>query len=127
MSDRELEALFTRAHEAGMKAGTDVVPTPMHVVERANPLDDTSPVVHRYAPVMDGVCGFAWIVIRPGTSRAARMAKELFQGYNGHGGGIHIHVHQFNQSLTRKEAYAEAFAQVLKAAGISAHAASRMD
>ncbi len=99
----------------------------MHVVQRANPFDDSSPVVHRYAPVMDGVCGFAWVTIRPGTSSFARWVSKTGRGRKGYYGGIQIWVSGFGQSMTRKEAYADAFAAVLREAGVSASAGSRMD
>ena len=127
LTSRELEALFVRAREAGLAAGNAAIPTPMTVVERSNPLDDTSPVVRRYAPVMDGVCGFAWIVLKPGTGRAARMAKEMFHARSHYRGGVSIWVGDFNQSMTRKAAYAQAFARVLQDAGLRAYAESRMD
>ena len=41
--------------------------------------------------------------------------------------GLHFWVGLFNQSMTRKEAYASAFAKVLNEAGIQAYADSRMD
>lgn len=121
MTDRELEDLFAKAREAGLKAGMEVVPTPMIVREEfPNP-------GRTYAPVMDGVCGFAWVTIKPGTCRAARMAKQLMQCHRGYHGGVEIWVSDFNQSLTRKEAYATAFARVLRDAGIQAYPGSRMD
>lgn len=122
-----LGLVFGAAHAAGMKAAAEVVPVPMHVVERANPLDDTSPVVKRYAPVLDGVCGFAWIVITPGTSVAARYAKKYLGARKHYGGGVSIWVSAYDQSMTRKSAYASAFAKVLVEAGISAYAGERMD
>lgn len=127
MTDRDLKALFANAHAAGMAAGTAVVPEPMYVVERVNPLDDTSAVKRAYPPVMDGVCGFAWVTIKPGTSRAAKYAKKALGARKGYYGGMEIWVAGFGQSLTRKEAYAEAFAKVLRDAGVTAYAGSRMD
>ena len=119
--------VFHRAHEAGLKAAAEIVPVPMHVVVRANPLDDSSPVVKRYAPVLDGVCGFAWVTIHPGTSPAARYAKKMLGVKAAYGGGTQIWVSAYNQSMTRKSAYASAFAAVLSAAGITAYAGERMD
>ena len=120
--------LFRKAHEAGMAAGAATTPAPMVVNKHASPLDDSSPVVKSWV-VPDGVCGFAWVTIRPATSAAARYAKEFIKRgvHKGYHGGIEIMVHEFGQSLTRKEAYARAYARVLEAAGIRATADSRID
>jgi hypothetical protein len=126
-SGRPLGEVFAMAERAGRAAGDTVVPVPMHVVEHANPLDDASPVVRRYAPVLDGVCGFAWITIHPGGSPAARYAKKFLGAKAAYGGGTQIWVRSYNQSMTRKSAYATAFAKVLTDNGITAYAGERMD
>lgn len=127
LSDDQAQALYAKAQAAGMAAGEAVIPTPMHVVERANPFDDNSAVVRRYAPVMDGPCGFAAITIRPGNSSFARWLKANKRAYSGYYGGTELSVSQFGQSLTRKTVYARAFTEVLRAAGIDASYNSRMD
>lgn len=124
--DLEFRELFDRANDAGLKAGEAIVPVPMVVIERANPLDDRSPAVKRW-PVEGGVCGFAWITVRPGTSAFARWLAKTKLGHTAYGGGVSVWVGAFGQSMTRKEAYARAFADVLKAAGITAYAESRID
>jgi hypothetical protein len=48
-------------------------------------------------------------------------------GRKNYGGGYALSVQDFNQSLTRKEAYAHAFAKVLNDHGITAYTDSRMD
>jgi len=122
------EAVWNEAHEAGMKAGHAATPVPMVVVEHANPLNDNSPIVKRYAPVTDGVCGFASVVVHPGTCSFARWCqKEKDARANYYGGMTVKWVGEFNQSLTRKEEYANAFAQVLHTHGIKARVESRMD
>jgi hypothetical protein len=125
--DPLLKSLFEQAHAAGRAAAEAVIPTPMVVVALTDPFDDTSAVARRYPPVMDGVCGFAWITIYPGTGKAARFAKEFYGARKAYRGGVQIWVSAYGQSMTRKEAYAEKFAAVLSAAGIKAYAGSRMD
>jgi hypothetical protein len=120
-------ALFERAHEAGMAAVEACTPTPMIVQQRANPLDDRSPVVHEYEPVMDGVCGFAWVNVRPGNCGFARYLKAERGARKGYYGGMEMWIHAFNQSMEKKLAYANGFAEVVRAAGIDAYAGSRMD
>lgn len=111
------EALWHRAHAAGMVAAMPVIPTPMAVTD--------GQTVH---VVADGVCGFAWIVVRPATSSFARWAAKNKGARKEYGGGMCLRsVGEFNQSMARKEAYADAFAKVLREAGIEAYSRSRMD
>jgi len=126
--EKEYEALFNKAHLAGLHAGDSVAVAPMYVVEHTNPLDDNSPIKKVYPPVMDGVCGFAWVNVRPGTSTFARWLRKTNKGRtDSYAGGVTIWVGHYNQSMTRKEAYARAFAEVLRSAGITAYSNSRMD
>lgn len=119
------------AHAAGMAAGKAHEPTPMHVVERANPFDDSSPVVRQYEPVMGGVCGFAWVCLGDARKGLARAAKQVFgraYGSSSYYGGAYVWVHHFGQSMERKEAYAHAFARFLRERGFdNVYAQSRMD
>jgi hypothetical protein len=125
---KEMGELFARARAAGLEAAAEVVPIPMIVVERANPLDDASPIMRKYAPIMDGVCGFAWIKIRPARGPFVSYLKSRGMGKaDSYEGGYMLWVSEFNQSLARKEAYAGAFAMVLNAAGLNAYSMSRMD
>lgn len=114
------------AYNAGMAAGEGAIPEPMYVVERVNPWDDNSAVKKADAPIMDGVCGFAWVWIK-GNTAFGRWAKAKGIAYKGYPTGLNISVRAHGQSLTRKEAHAHAFAAVLKAAGIEAYAESRID
>jgi hypothetical protein len=126
--DARFAALAAEADAAGRAAAEAVRVTPMIVVERADPLDDSSPIVRAYPPVMDGVCGFAWVSIYPGTCAFARYAKKhLGFRADSYAGGVRRSVAAYNQSMTRKEAYARAFADVLQRAGIKAYANSRLD
>ena len=121
-------ALFNRAHAAGMEAGNACVPVPMQVVQRENPLDDTSRVVKAYAPVMDGVCGFAYVIVRDARTAAAKaFVKHAGARVSSYHKGAVLSVWEFNQSLERKEKFATAYAAVLKQAGIDCYADSRMD
>jgi hypothetical protein len=123
---QDFQAIYNEARQAGLKAGNECVPVPMVVTEHANPLDDNSPVVKRYAPITSGVCGFGWISIK-GNTAFARWAKENKLVGNHYPSGYSFWVSDFNQSMEMKEAYAYAFAAVLNKHGIEAHAGSRMD
>lgn len=127
LTTAECEALFRRALAAGLAAGESAVPTPIVVTERVNPFDDHSPVVRAYGPYTEGACGFASVVIRPGNSSFARWIKNTHHSNRGYTGGVEFWVEGFGQSYERKRAYAQAFAGVLTAAGVKAHAQSRCD
>jgi hypothetical protein len=101
-----------------MEAGAAIVPRPMIVQDGTG---------HVYEPVMDGVCGFASVTVFPGTSSFARWASKNAGWRKAYGGGMQLWVGQFNQSMTRKEAYARAFAQVLRDGGFDARSGSLMD
>lgn len=120
------EKLFGDAHAAGWAAGNYVTPTPMIVAGTS--FDERGrPVTTVYPPVMDGACGFAWVKVRPGTSSFARWLVKAGHARAAYGGGVEVWVSYFNQSVARKEAYAEAFAKVLNDAGVHAFAGSRLD
>lgn len=127
MTQQQAGALYRRAHAAGMAAGEGARPVPLYVVQHANPFDDNSPVTRAYPPVMDGVCGFAWVKVRPATGPFVRWLKTHGKGHSGYTGGYDVWVHKFGQSLERKTAYANAFAAVLTEAGLTAYGQSRMD
>lgn len=111
---------WREAHAAGVAAGNAVTPTPMIVRDTVRGIT--------YEPIADGVCGFAWVVLHPATSSFARWAAKVHQCRKEYGGGLClVRVHQFNQSMTRKEAYAQAFAKVLQSHGLQAYSHSRMD
>lgn len=108
--------LFAKAHKAGMQAGNDITPTPMTVVGGG-----------RSYYVGEGVCGFAWVNIKPARGKFVQWLKANGKGHKSYYGGYDVWVGEFGQSMTRKEAYGRAFAQVLVEAGINAYMMSRMD
>jgi hypothetical protein len=122
---------FTELHDRAARAGNEAAllcrPVPMVVVQHANGFDDKSPVVYREV-VDGGVCGFAWVVVRPATSSLPRWAmKNLPSASKNYGGGLCLWCPLSTQSMEIKEAYCEAYAKVLREAGVSAHAQSRLD
>lgn len=124
--DREFLALYEKAEATATAAGFNAKPTPMVVSERANPLNDASAVKQSWV-VEGGVCGFAWIVVKPANSAFGNWLKKNGKAKPAYGGGLQIWVKAFGQSMERKEAYAYAFAKVLSEAGINAYSDSRMD
>jgi hypothetical protein len=122
----DFQAVYNEARQAGMEAGNSKVPVPMIVCEHSNPLDDNSPISREYAPVMGGVCGFAWVKF-PGNTAWGKWTKKQGYAHSSYPTGLQIWVSEFGQSMEKKEAYAYAFAEVLRKHGIKAYAGSRMD
>jgi hypothetical protein len=119
-----IETLYTQARAAGLLAAQAAQVTPMIVNAHKNPLDANSEITQSYF-VADGVCGFASVVVK--NIKFANGLKKMNIGRKNYGGGYCISVQDFNQSLTRKEVYAHAFAEVLRANGVDAYVDSRMD
>lgn len=127
MTDYECRALWNKAYEEGMKAGQAHRPIPMVVQQHSNMLDDNSPVKESWF-VEGGVCGFAWVVVKPGTSSFARWAKREKDAKRAYYGGIQVlWVSEFGQSYERKVAFARKFAEVLREGGVKAYSESRLD
>lgn len=136
---RDINAHLAAAEAAGKAAAAAHTPEPMHVVQHADVLDDSSPIVKRYAPVMGGVCGFAWVSLKGGT----RLANTMKKRYHGDGlmdrvrdlnfgndypTGKRLSVMGYGQSMELKSAYAHAYAQSLREAGYEGvYASDRMD
>ena len=81
-------------------------------------------------------CGFAWVVIKDGRSMVAKVASEAKSGQPGHGykhhkRGFVVYMpgreEHNGQSVAIFQAGAQAFAEVLKAAGIECFADYRLD
>lgn len=113
------EDLFAKAYANGLQAGKDVTPTPMVVSG------------YEHQPVMDGVCGFAWVVVRPGNSSFARWLVKTGRGRTSYSGGVHIWISAHGQSMTRKDAHAQAMADTFRnsplLSNVRIYAESRMD
>jgi len=127
MSKVACEKLLERAHLMGMDAGRGSTPTPMIVGSPSTPFGsdiDYSKPTHF---VESGVCGFAGVVIKPARGKFVSYLKSLGMGHKHYYGGWYVSVHEFGQSLTRKEAYARAYAKVLSEEGMSCYVDSRMD
>lgn len=122
----DFAALYAEADAAGKAAAEAAVPTPIVVGSETSPfsgqIDYTQPTYF----VSEGLCGFAWVSFK-GNTAWGRWAKKAGVARPAYGGGLQVWVSGYGQSVTRKEAYAAAFAGVLQAAGITAYAGSRLD
>ena len=130
MSIREMANIVKKAQEAGNSAMQATVPIPMIVGEPIDMFDPYSPfdTTKKIYHVPQGVCGFAWVSIRPANSRFANYLKKLGIGRpDSYAGGLRISIREGGQSLALKEAFAGAYAEVLQEYGIKAYANSRID
>lgn len=127
--DAVFAALYAEAVAAGTQAAQAMTPRPMIVGEAkslmSNEIDYSKPIEY----VADGVCGFAWVNVKPGTSAFAKwLVKNGHARRDDYYGGVTIWIREYNQSMQRKEAHAQAMAEVLRKGGIErAYAHSRMD
>ena len=127
--------LFDRANAAGHEAAMAAVPRAMLVGTPKNLVgslvggddggfDTSKPIYYE----SEGVCGFAWVNIKPGNSSFARWMKDQGQARpDSYYGGVSMWISGYGQSYERKLAYARAFAGVLVQGGIKAYASGRLD
>ena len=127
MSKVHCEKLLERAHLMGMDAGRRVGVVPMLLGTPTELMGNDIDYSKKTYFVESGVCGFAGVVIKPARGKFVSYLKSLDMGYKHYYGGWYVSVREFGQSLTRKEAYAEAFAKVLSEVGMRCYVDSRMD
>lgn len=121
----ENSEIFALADAAGKAAAAAKVPVPM-IVGAGAILVNGERVLDRSYVEADGACGFAWVVV-PGNSSFGKYLKRERGARKGYPSGIHLWISDYDQSMARKEAYARAFADVARGAGVDAYAGSRMD
>jgi hypothetical protein len=115
--DEGFAALVSVAHAQGIQAGRDCKPIPMIVcTSTGKPIEQLD----------EGACGFAWIAF-PGNTAFGRWAKKQGIARPQYPKGLCIWVREFGQSVDRKAAYAGAYAQTLRNAGIDCYAGDRLD
>jgi hypothetical protein len=110
-------AIHAAADRAGHAAAKAAEPTPMIV---------RSGTTGEHWIIPGGVCGFAWVEVK-GNTAFGRWAKAAGIAHKGYPSGLSIWVSVGGQSMALKEAYASSYADTLRAYGIEANAASRMD
>lgn len=127
LGKRECARIYKEADAAGHAAGQSAVPTPMVVGTPTTPLGNDIDYTKKTYFVEGGVCGFAWVNISPARGAFVNYLKSIDAGHKSYYGGYDVWVRGFGQSLARKEAYAQAFAEVLRSYGINAYAQSKLD
>jgi hypothetical protein len=110
------QEIIDKAYKAGIEAGKNARPIPMYVIDQGIPIDR----------IDDGACGFAWIAF-PGNTSFGKWTKKQGLARSHYPSGLCIWVSEFGQSVDRKDAFAGAYAKVLKENGIDAYAGSRLD
>ena len=113
----QFEQIYKMAQTSGINALNSCVPEGMVVRDSFS---------GRTWSVPEGPCGFAWVQIKGNTS-FGRWAKKSGLASSAYPKGLMFWVSYGGQSMERKEAYARAFAAVLRENNIEAYADSRMD
>ena len=117
--EKKHQELLDRALMEGGKAADAAVPTPIMVEDYFS-----GQTYH----VPQGLCGFAWVTIRPGNSSFALWLVKNGYARKAYGGGVVINSGSVGgQSIQIKEAWAQAVSAVLCAGGIKAVPGSRLD
>jgi len=117
--------LVKKAEAAGMAALEAAKPVPMIVGEADGFSNRFKPGAKLYYE-SEGACGFAWVWFK-GNTPFGRWMKRAGKASSGYPTGLQVWVSEGGQSIARKEAYARAYAAVLKEAGITAYPGSRLD
>ncbi len=110
------QEIIDKAYKAGIEAGKNARPIPMYVIDQGIPIDR----------IDDGACGFAWIAFA-GNTAFGKWAKKQGLARSHYPSGLCVWVSEFGQSVDRKDAFAGAYAKVLKDNGIDAYSGSRLD
>ena len=126
LTKNQCHNIYVEAYEAGMKAGNEVGVPKFVVGTPTTPLGNDIDF-KKETFIMDGLCGFAWVTIKPARGAFVNYLKGRQVGSNGYYGGFEIWVREFGQSVDRKTAFARAFADVLNKYGINASVGSRLD
>jgi len=122
------QEIYSEAHSAGLAAGHGCTPTPMVVGQPTTPLGNDIDYEKATYYVADGMCGFAWVNIKPARGKFVKFLKDNDIGRtDSYYGGYTVWVSEFGQSMHRKENYARAFTSVLRENGLTAYNMSRMD
>ena len=124
--ESKFQAIWDEADKAGKASAEKAIPTPMIVGTPTTPLGSDIDYTKKTYFVAGGVCGFAEINFAGNTS-FGRWAKNAGLASKNYYGGLYVWVSDYGQSMEIKQAYARAFAQVLRDNGIDATSSSRMD
>jgi len=121
-----VENILREAENAGRLAYEACTPHPV-IFGQAVGLTGNAMVPGTEELCTEGACGFAWVSLSKGQTRLVNKLKKLGIGSRSVYGSWYIWAPGMSQSIDRKEAWAEAFTDVLRKHGIKAYAQSRLD
>jgi hypothetical protein len=131
---KTIEVVFREADVAGKAAVEKLEVVPMIVGQETSLFSNKIDYSKQTYYVADGVCGFAWVDVYPankGNTKAGKEERKLLERFgfrkNDYEKTHQLWVSAYNQSMQKKESYARAFAEVLRANGFKAYAGSRLD
>ena len=116
--EKRWASLTEAATLAGQVAADLVTPAPIHV---------SDPRTGQSWTGRGGVCGYACVVIRPGNCSYAHWAKKNLGARRAYYGGVSFSVLGSTQSYEKRNAYATAFAEILRNVNIDAMADGSID
>ena len=124
----DAQAIYEQAHAAGCKAWEDCSPNPV-TWGMAKSLVGNEIVPGTESTCTEGLCGFAWIIVKPARGPFVTYCKRNDIGRKHVYPGWYIGARGpfDSQSIERKEAYAYAFAGVLREHGVNCYVGSRLD
>lgn len=114
----DFEAIHKMADAAGKAAVLALTPIPTVTTQFGGDRGESG-------LVPDGACGFAWVKFS-GNTFWGRWAKKTGLAKPAYQKGLSIWISDYNQSLQKKEAYAQAYASKLREKGINAWVQTRM-
>lgn len=117
----DAQALYLKAHDAGINAANNAVCQPMAVSYTDRNGNKLTEIVE------DGPCGFGMVRIKPARGAFINYLKGADIGFKSSSGGWYMGSPLMTQSFARNAAYARAFAKVLMDAGLNAFAECRYD
>lgn len=79
----------------------------------------------KYKPIP--ICGFAWLRLKPATTKFARWMKNNTTARTSDQGGLIFWINEYGQSHDRKLAHARGMAEVFKNHGFDAWAEGSLD
>ena len=134
MERETFRIICDEAHQAGVAAVEQLNVIPMIVGEETSFLSGKIDYSKPTYFVEDGVCGFAWVNVYPANKGNTKLGKEerkLLEtaGFskNEYERCHQLWISDYNQSMQKKEAYAGAYAKVLRDYGFRAYSGSRLD
>ncbi len=108
------KTLYSFAHNEAIKASNKVIPTPMYITGYSE-------------PILEGLCGYAWIVVKDARRGFAKWLKNNEIGYPYYKGGRQVFARTPSQSHERAKTYAETFERILRQNGVECYSSSRLD